>query len=119
MTSTAGRPTRPATIAPLPIRRWKPTTSAANSGTGSTSSSRARRTILTLRFGLDGDEPMTLKEVGRRLGVTREWVRKIEVRAVRKLDGNSQEPATVATKKRRRVVTTKRTAPALLACQPA
>ena len=29
---------------------------------------------------------MTLKEVGRRLGVTREWVRKIEIRAVRKLD---------------------------------
>ncbi|QDV36031.1 sigma-70 family RNA polymerase sigma factor [Tautonia plasticadhaerens] len=44
------------------------------------------RTILTLRFGLEGREPMTLKEIGRRLGVTREWVRKIEVRAVRKLD---------------------------------
>ena len=77
------------------------------------------QTILTLRFGLDGDEPMTLKEVGRRLGVTREWVRKIEVRAVRKLDGSSAEPAAGAAKKRRRVVTTKRTAPALLACQPA
>ena len=45
------------------------------------------RTIVRLRFGLDGDDPMTLKEVGRRLGVTREWVRKIEVRAVKKLDG--------------------------------
>ena len=43
------------------------------------------QTILSLRFGLDGDEPLTLKEVGRRLGVTREWVRKIEVRAVDKL----------------------------------
>jgi hypothetical protein len=29
---------------------------------------------------------LTLKEIGRRLGVTREWVRKIELRAVRKLD---------------------------------
>lgn len=44
------------------------------------------RTIVTLRFGLEGETPLTLKEVGRRLGVTREWVRKIEVRAVRKLD---------------------------------
>jgi len=44
------------------------------------------RTILTLRYGLGGVEPLTLKEVGQRLGVTREWVRKIEARAVRKLD---------------------------------
>ena len=44
------------------------------------------RAILTLRFGLGGELPLTLKEVGRRLGVTREWVRKIEIRAVRKLD---------------------------------
>src|SRR5262249_46587013 len=44
------------------------------------------RSILTLRVGLHGEHPVTLKEVGRRLGVTREWVRKIEIRAVRKLD---------------------------------
>ena len=44
------------------------------------------RAILALRFGLEGELPLTLKEVGRRLGVTREWVRKIEIRAVRKLD---------------------------------
>jgi RNA polymerase primary sigma factor len=44
------------------------------------------RSILTLRFGLEGEVPLTLKEVGQRLGVTREWVRKIEIRAVRKLD---------------------------------
>lgn len=44
------------------------------------------RTILVLRYGLEGETPLTLKEIGRRLGVTREWVRKIEVRAVRKLD---------------------------------
>jgi RNA polymerase primary sigma factor len=47
------------------------------------------RTIVSLRFGLGGGEPMTLKEVGRHLGVTREWVRKIEVRAVKKLDGDA------------------------------
>ncbi len=44
------------------------------------------RAILALRFGLEGELPLTLKEVGKRLGVTREWVRKIEIRAVRKLD---------------------------------
>ena len=43
------------------------------------------RTILNLRYGLDGTEPLTLKEIGRRLGITREWVRKIEIRALRKL----------------------------------
>ncbi len=48
------------------------------------------RTIVTLRFGLEGQAPMTLKEVGRRLGVTREWVRKIELRAVRKLEAEAE-----------------------------
>jgi RNA polymerase primary sigma factor len=43
------------------------------------------RTILILRYGLEGESALTLKEIGRRLGVTREWVRKIEIRAVRKL----------------------------------
>ncbi len=43
------------------------------------------RTVLALRYGLEGEAPLTLKEIGRRLGVTREWVRKIEIRAVRRL----------------------------------
>jgi RNA polymerase primary sigma factor len=43
------------------------------------------RTILVLRYGLEGETALTLKEIGRRLGVTREWVRKIEIRALRKL----------------------------------
>jgi len=43
------------------------------------------RTILALRYGLEGESPLTLKEIGRRLGVTREWVRKIELRALHKL----------------------------------
>ena len=49
------------------------------------------RTILVLRYGLEGETPLTLKEIGRRLGVTREWVRKIEVRAVRKLDTTHED----------------------------
>lgn len=44
------------------------------------------RQVLSMRFGLAGELPLTLKEIGRRLGVTREWVRKIELRAVSKLD---------------------------------
>jgi RNA polymerase primary sigma factor len=42
------------------------------------------RMILDLRFGLGG-EVVTLREVGRRLGITREWARKIQVRAVGKM----------------------------------
>jgi RNA polymerase primary sigma factor len=42
------------------------------------------RFIVALRYGLEG-EALTLKEIGRRLGVTREWVRKLEIRAMRKL----------------------------------
>jgi RNA polymerase primary sigma factor len=49
------------------------------------------RTILSLRYGLEGALPMTLKEIGRQLGVTREWVRKIELRAVRKLDDRAAD----------------------------
>jgi RNA polymerase primary sigma factor len=50
------------------------------------------RAILALRYGLEGELPLTLKEIGRRLGVTREWVRKIELRAVRKLDDRAAGP---------------------------
>jgi RNA polymerase primary sigma factor len=50
------------------------------------------RVILSWRYGLEGTSPLTLKEIGRRLGVTREWVRKIELRAVRKLDDQEPEP---------------------------
>jgi RNA polymerase primary sigma factor len=54
------------------------------------------RTILVLRYGLEGESPLTLKEIGRRLGVTREWVRKIEIRAVRKLDSNDESDLAVS-----------------------
>jgi len=75
------------------------------------------RTIVSLRFGLDGGDPMTLKEVGQRLGVTREWVRKIEVRAVKKLDGDAPaEPKANGPKLRRRKVNA---VARPLACQPA
>lgn len=41
--------------------------------------------VLKLRFGIDGQEPMTLQEIGDRLGLTRERIRQIEQKAMRKL----------------------------------
>jgi RNA polymerase primary sigma factor len=41
--------------------------------------------ILRLRYGLEGEDPMTLKEIGKRIGLTRERVRQIEHEALKKL----------------------------------
>lgn len=43
------------------------------------------RTVLTLRFGLGGEDPLTLESIGRRLGMTRERVRQIESAALARL----------------------------------
>ena len=43
------------------------------------------RDVVRMRFGLDGEQPRTLEEVGRRFGVTRERVRQIEARTMAKL----------------------------------
>jgi RNA polymerase primary sigma factor len=43
------------------------------------------RRILNYRFGLDGQEPLSLEETGRKIGVTRERVRQIEKRCLLKL----------------------------------
>jgi RNA polymerase primary sigma factor len=59
------------------------------------------RQVLLLRFGLTGELPLTLREIGRRLGVTREWVRKIELRAVNKLQDTASGVAPSASPPRR------------------
>jgi len=43
------------------------------------------RKVLELRYGLNDNRPQTLDDVGQALGVTRERVRQIETRALRKL----------------------------------
>ena len=45
------------------------------------------REVVTLRYGLDGGEPRTLEQIGRRLGLTRERVRQIELESLRRLAG--------------------------------
>ena len=38
--------------------------------------------ILYMRYGLGGDEPLTLAEIGRQLNVSRERIRQIELKAI-------------------------------------
>jgi RNA polymerase primary sigma factor len=47
-------------------------------------------TVLRLRYGLQGEEPLTLMQIGERLGLTRERVRQIERDALKKLHEQMQ-----------------------------
>ncbi len=49
------------------------------------------RTILTLRFGLNGERPRTLEEVSQTIGRTRERVRQIQNQALERLRGMIEE----------------------------
>ena len=46
---------------------------------------KRERKVLQLRFGLEDGRSRTLEEVGREFGVTRERIRQIETKALRKL----------------------------------
>ena len=45
------------------------------------------REVVVMRYGLGGAEPQTLEEIGKRLGLTRERVRQIELESLRRLAG--------------------------------
>lgn len=49
------------------------------------------REVITLRFGLGDEDPMTLEEVGQRFDVTRERIRQIEAKALRRLSQPSRK----------------------------
>ncbi|TMM10057.1 MAG: sigma-70 family RNA polymerase sigma factor [Actinobacteria bacterium] len=53
------------------------------------------RQVLVLRYGLIDEEPKTLEEIGKRLGLTRERVRQIELESLRRL-ANLREMQLVA-----------------------
>jgi RNA polymerase primary sigma factor len=46
---------------------------------------RREREVLVMRYGLDNSQPATLEAIGRRLGLTRERVRQIELETLRRL----------------------------------
>ena len=47
------------------------------------------RDIITCSFGLNGEEPMSLEELGQRYGLSRERVRQIQQSSIRTLQGNA------------------------------
>ena len=49
------------------------------------------RLVITQRFGLDGQTPKTLEQVGSELGITRERVRQLESKSLRDLRSHAPE----------------------------
>jgi len=56
--------------------------------------------VLELRYGLGGEHPRTLDEVGRTFHVTRERIRQIESLALEKLQNLAEAPAAAVTTSR-------------------
>lgn len=52
--------------------------------------SEKERTVLVLRFGLECGEPRSLEEIGKMFSVTREYIRQLEARALRKMRAPSR-----------------------------
>ena len=74
----------PATIR-SPRRRSRSRSGRRRSPPRCCSLQERERQVLVLRYGLDDAEPKTLEEIGRRLGLTRERVRQIELESLRRL----------------------------------
>jgi RNA polymerase primary sigma factor len=55
------------------------------------------RHVLVLRYGLIDEEPKTLEEIGRRLGLTRERVRQIELESLKRLASLREMQSVAAT----------------------
>ncbi|MFA7124284.1 MAG: sigma-70 family RNA polymerase sigma factor, partial [Candidatus Delongbacteria bacterium] len=49
--------------------------------------------VIMLYFGIDQDQPMTLEEIGDKFGLTRERVRQIKEKAIRRLRHTSRSKA--------------------------
>ena len=49
------------------------------------------KTIIELRFGLDGNKPKTQHEIAEMLGISRSYVSRIETRAINKLGNEFKE----------------------------
>ncbi|MCP3978285.1 MAG: RNA polymerase sigma factor RpoD/SigA [bacterium] len=49
---------------------------------------RREREVISARFGLDGEKPRTLREIGQQIGLSREGVRLIELQAIKQLRRN-------------------------------
>ena len=68
-------------------RRTRPPCSCSRSSSATCSKTLTPREekVLSLRFGLEDGHPRTLEEVGKEFNVTRERIRQIEAKALRKL----------------------------------
>jgi len=58
-----------------PTRKWSSTTTLSHILRQLQNMDQREATVLRMRFGLDDNEPRTLKEIGESLGLTRERVR--------------------------------------------
>jgi len=56
--------------------------------------SEREQLVLTWRYGLDGRQPQTLREIGRRLDLTGERIRMIQAKALRTLGERKREKKT-------------------------
>jgi RNA polymerase primary sigma factor len=72
---------------PLPEERVETSLRSQALGVALQALPERERHVLILRYGLIDEEPRTLEEIGKRLGLTRERVRQIELESLRRLAG--------------------------------